>query len=121
MGGAASAVGGTVAQVADGTQGAARTLLTEVQFQVLRLEEGFQTLAKQNPLALAAAGVAVGSLIGLAAPETQIEHRVLGGARDAVLDQAGATAQDTLSKVGQVATEVGKTATQEATAEGLLK
>jgi hypothetical protein len=117
--GAASSVGDTVVHVADGTQGVARNLVTEVQFQALRLGEGFQTLAQQNPLALGAAGLALGSLIGLAAPETQVEHQLMGGARDAVLDQAGATAQDALSRVGHVAAEAGKTVKQEAASEGL--
>jgi len=118
--GAATMVGGTVGQVADGTQDAARNLFTELQFQALRIEEGFKTLAEQNPLALGAAGIALGSVIGLAIPETQVEHKFMGKARDAVLDQVGETAQDGLNKVGHVAAEVGKTAKQEAVAGGLV-
>jgi hypothetical protein len=37
----ASAVGGTVRQVAEGTQGMARDLITDVHYQPLRVGEGF--------------------------------------------------------------------------------
>ncbi len=118
--GAAQVVGGTVGHMAVGTQDAARNLVTEVQFQALRIEEGFRNLAQQNPLAFGAAGLALGSLVGLAILETQAEHKLMGGARDAVLEQAGESAHEALAKVGHVAVEASKTAKEEAAAEGLV-
>jgi hypothetical protein len=109
---AAGTVGETVGQVAGGTQGAARDMVTEVQFQALRIGEGLQMLSQKNPLALGAAGLAVGALIGLAVPESQAEHRLMGGLRDAALDQAGETAQQALNKVSHVTGEVGQVASQ---------
>jgi hypothetical protein len=108
--GVVSMVGDTAGQVASGTQGAARNMVTEAQFQVLRVSEGLQTVAQKNPLALGAAGIALGSLIGLAIPQSQAEHRLMGGVRDAAVDQAGETAQGALQKAGHVAEKVGDVA-----------
>ncbi len=119
VGSAASAVGETVGGAAAGTQDAARGLVAEVQYRASQVGDGFQTLAQQNPLALGAAGLALGSLIGLALPETPGERRLMGGARDVALDKAGAAAQDTLQKVGSVAQKAEGAAKDEAQAQGL--
>jgi ElaB/YqjD/DUF883 family membrane-anchored ribosome-binding protein len=43
---------------------------------------------RQNPLAVGVAAAAVGVAIGLTVPETDVENRVLGETRDAVVDRA---------------------------------
>jgi len=43
---------------------------------------------RQNPLAVGVAAAAVGVAIGLTVPETEVENRVLGETRDAVVDRA---------------------------------
>ena len=120
VGSAASAVGETVGGAAAGTQDAARGLVAEVQHQASQVGNGFQKLAQENPLAVGVAGVALGSLIGLLVPETQGERQLMGGARDTVMDKAAGTAQETMDKVGSIASEAGGTAKQEAQKEGLL-
>jgi len=120
LGSAASAVGETVGGAAAGTQDAARGLVAEVQHQASQVGHGFQKLAQENPLAVGVAGVALGSLIGLLVPETQGERQLMGGARDTMMDKAAGTAQETMDKVGTIATEAGGTAAQEARKEGLL-
>jgi len=120
VGSAASAVGETVGGAAAGTQDAARGLVAEVQHQASQVGNGFQKLAQENPLAVGVAGVALGSLIGLLVPETQGERQLLGGARDTLMDKATGTAQETMDKVGTIATEAGDTAKQEAQKKGLL-
>ncbi len=120
LGSAASAVGETVGGAAAGTQDAARGLVAEVQHQASQVGNGFQKLAQENPLAVGVAGVALGSLIGLLVPETQGERQLMGGARDTVMDKAAGTAQETMDKVGSIASEAGGTAKQEAQKEGLL-
>lgn len=62
VGSTAGAVNDAVGQAASGTQAAARDLAAEVWYQAHRASDGFQTLAQQNPLALGAAGSAVGAL-----------------------------------------------------------
>jgi len=120
IGSTAGAVGDAAGQVADGTQDAAHGLVAGTRHQAQRIGEGFQTLAQQNPLALGAAGLALGSLIAFAVPETPGERHLLGGARDTLMDKAAETTQETLDKVGTIATEAGSTAAQEARKEGLL-
>ncbi len=119
VGSAASSVGDTVGGAAAGTQDAARGLVAEVQHQASQVGNGFQKLAQENPLAVGVAGVALGSLIGLLVPETQGERQLMGAARDAALDKAGASAQDTLQKVGTVAQKAEGAAKDEASAQGL--
>ncbi len=120
VGSAAGAVGETVGGAAAGTQDAARGLVAEVQHQASQVGNGFQKLAQENPLAVGVAGVALGSLIGLLVPETPGERQLMGGARDTLMDKAAGTAQETMDKVGSIASEAGGTAKQEAQKEGLL-
>ena len=120
LGSAAGAVGETVGGAAAGTQDAARGLVAEVQHQASQVGNGFQKLAQENPLAVGVAGVALGSLIGLLVPETPGERQLMGGARDTLMDKAAGTAQETMDKVGSIASEAGGTAKQEAQKEGLL-
>jgi len=120
LGSAAGTVGSTVGGATAGMQDAARGLVAEVQHQASQVGNGFQKLAQENPLAVGVAGVALGSLIGLLVPETQGERQLMGGARDTVMDKAAGTAQETMDKVGSIASEAGGTAKQEARKEGLL-
>jgi len=120
LGSTAGAVGDTAGHMAEGTQDRAQGLVAGTRHQAQRLGSGFQTLAQQNPLALGAAGLALGSLIAFAVPETPGERQLLGGVRDTVMDKAAETTQETLDKVGTIASEAGSTAAQEARKEGLL-
>ncbi len=115
VGSTVGAVGGAVGHAADETQLAARDLAAEVWYQTQRVGDGFQTLAQRNPLALGAASIAVGALIGLAVPTTPQESQVMGAARDTLLDKAMGATQDTVEKVADVAQKV------ESAAEGVIK
>lgn len=64
----------------------------------------FQNLVQDNPLAVGAAAVAVGAVVGLALPATRIEHEYLGEASEKLVDKAQQVARDAMDKV--------KTATQ---------
>ena len=86
-----------------GTQQAASGLVQGTQDQAQRAQNQFQRVLHENPLAVGAAGLALGAAIGLAIPETQRENWLLGEARDSVMDKAVGTAQDTVQKVGTIA------------------
>ncbi len=86
-----------------GTQQAASGLVQGTQGQAQRAQNQFQRVLHENPLAVGAAGLALGAAIGLAIPETQRENWLLGEARDSVMDKAVGTAQDTVQKVGTIA------------------
>ena len=115
------AVGATVSQVQDtagqvagqaqqaasglvqGTQQAASGLVQGTKQQAHRAQSQFQRVLHENPLAVGAAGLALGAVVGLAIPETRRESQVMGGARDHLVDTAIGTAQDTMQKVGVIA------------------
>jgi ElaB/YqjD/DUF883 family membrane-anchored ribosome-binding protein len=70
----------------------------------LRAGRGFQRMARENPLAMGAAAVAVGAAVGLALPTTRIEHEYMGEASEKLVDKAQQVAREAMDKV--------KTATQ---------
>lgn len=71
------------------------------------LSSGFGQLLREQPLALVAAGLAVGAAVAALLPATDLEERTLGGARDAISDMAG--------KVGENLVEAAKDASQQLT------
>jgi len=68
---------------------------------------------KDNPLAIGAIAVAVGTAVGMALPATRAERKVLGQARDQVIDKAEMAATDALSQVEDQAREVEDKARQQ--------
>ena len=73
-----------------------------------------QRLLQESPLAVGGVALALGAAVGLALPETQQEHQIMGQTRDRLMEQAKATAKETQEKVQHVAEEAQKAATEEA-------
>lgn len=109
----------TAGNLASGTRETAGTIAEQAQYQALRLEDTFQRVLRENPLAVGAATLALGTAVGLALPRTERENRLLGEARDTLVDKAQALAQETLEKVGHVAEEAQGAVQQEAQKQGL--
>jgi ElaB/YqjD/DUF883 family membrane-anchored ribosome-binding protein len=86
----------------------------QVQYGAQRAKSRFDQTLYENPLAVSAAAIAVGLAVGLSLPETPIEDRLMGEARDNVMEKAQSAAQDTMQKVGQVAQQVQQSATDTA-------
>jgi len=105
VGNAASALGTTASNLASGTAETAGNIAEGAQYQAMRLEDSFQRVMRENPLAVGAVSLAVGAAIGLALPQTQRENQLLGEARDTLVERAQGLAQETLGKVQNVATE----------------
>jgi hypothetical protein len=105
VGNAANALGTTASNLASGTAETAGNIVEGAQYQAMRLEDGFQRVLRENPLAVGAATLALGAAIGLALPQTQRENQLLGDARDTLVERAQDLAQETLGKVQNVATE----------------
>ncbi len=80
----------------------------------------FKSTLQENPMVLGAAAIAVGALVGLSLPSTQVETEYMGEARDRLVDQAKSLAQETADKVKHVAEEAGHTAQETAKKEGLV-
>jgi ElaB/YqjD/DUF883 family membrane-anchored ribosome-binding protein len=81
-------------------------------------------LGEENPLAAGAVALALGFAAGMLVPETSREHRMMGPARDRMVNRAQEAASDTMEKVGRVAEktaeEARETAEREAEKEGLV-
>jgi len=96
----------TAGNVVNQAQETAGYLADQAQYQAQRFEDRFQQALYQNPLAVGAVAVALGTAVGFVLPQTQRENELLGETRDQLIDRAQTVAQDTLEKVQQVAGEV---------------
>lgn len=114
----AQEMAGNLAGQAQETMG---NLAGGAQYQAQRLEDRFQRVMRENPLAVGAAAFALGAAIGLAVPETDREDQLMGEARDTVVEKAQAVAQDTMQKVQGVAEQAGQAAQQAARDQGLTQ
>ncbi len=76
-----------------------------------------ETMIESNPLAVGAAALALGLLVGFSLPATEVEDRYMGKTRDDLMDRAGDVAEDTMHKVERVAEEVQRSATETAKRE----
>jgi len=74
----------------------------------------FQRLLHRNPLAVGAIAAAVGVGVGLALPETERENRLMGEARDNLVERAQGAAQGAAEKARQVAGDAAKEVAGEA-------
>jgi len=98
-------VGETAGNIASGTRETAGNIAEQAQFQALRLEDNFQRVLRENPMAVGAVTLALGAAVGLALPQTTRENQLLGEARDTLVERAQDLAQETIGKVQTVATE----------------
>ncbi len=89
---------------------------------------GFSSALRENPLAVGAAALAVGAVVGLCLPVSERENELFGEARDTLLENARAFASevvdDTLQSVQsvgeRVTNEAGRALTDEARKQGII-
>jgi len=93
------------------------TALTQDQAQ--RAAAGFQQMLYENPLAVGAMAMTLGAAVGMAVPATRPEQRIMGEARDRLMEKAQQTTQEVAQKVQNVAHEALDTAKEEARSQGL--
>ncbi len=110
-------VGETAGNIASGTMETAGNIAGQAQYQATRLEDGFQRVLRESPLAVGAVTLALGTAVGLALPQTTRENQLMGEARDSLLERAQDFAQETVEKVQGVAAEVTETVTETAKTE----
>jgi ribosome recycling factor len=117
----AEAVTSTLSQAAGTVASDVQSTVAGASTQVKQMPSRLRHMVEANPVPLGLVGIALGSAVALAVPETRRENQLLGEARDTVVERAQSTAQDTLQKVQQVAGEVGETVEKEAKYAGLTK
>jgi hypothetical protein len=124
VGDVASQAQETVSGMASQAQESAGYIAHQAQYQAQRLEDRFERTLYENPLAVGAVAVALGTAVGFALPQTQRENELLGEARDNLVDRAQSLAHDTMEKVqrvaGDVVDEVQTTAQERAREQGLM-
>lgn len=108
----ASSVSDTASNVVDQAQETVSYLTDQAQYQAQRVEDRFQQALTNNPLAVGAITLALGTAVGLALPQTQRENQLMGEARDTLVDRAQDVASETFEKVQRVASEVTDDAKQ---------
>lgn len=78
--------------------------------------EKYDEYLEENPLALGAIALAVGAAVGFALPSTKYEGKLMGEARENLVQRAQDAAGSLVDKAKQVANEAGQTIKQEAQA-----
>nr|UXE45865.1 hypothetical protein Hi04_10k_c5380_00017 [uncultured bacterium] len=125
VGQASDKISGAVGQVREaGTQFAARTkervsgmydqaqqtaerVKTGAQEQAQMAQDRFNRAMDENPLAVGAIALAVGTAIGLAIPQTRKENEWMGEARDNLFDTAQSAVQNATSQMREAARNPG--------------
>jgi hypothetical protein len=115
----------TVDQVVNQAQETAGSLRHQTHYQAQRFEDRFGHTLYETPLAVGAIAFALGTAVGLAAPQTRQENAFMGEARDNLVEKAQEVAQDTVEKLqhvaGQVVDEAQSTAKEAAKEQGLVQ
>lgn len=75
-----------------------------------RAQLKFNDVLRDNPLMLGAAAALIGAAIGMSIPESEAENRLMGDARDAVVDRAQNMASEAANKVSDAAGSVQQAA-----------
>lgn len=101
------------ADVKERTKASASEKLDSVKGKANRLS----STAQENPLGVAAGGVALGLLAGLVVPSSKVEEEKLGPAGEELRQQAAKTSQEALERGKQVAQQAAQTATETAKEE----
>jgi ElaB/YqjD/DUF883 family membrane-anchored ribosome-binding protein len=121
MGRVAGQVGETASTLATQAQETAGNLAHQAQYRARRVEDQIGRTMQDNPLAIGAVALALGTAVGLAVPQTQRENELFGQARDTLVERAQGMAQETIEKVQDVAAEAGHTVQREAKSAGLAQ
>jgi len=92
-----------VSGVVDQAQQTAERVKTSAQNQAQQAQDRFDRAMDENPLAVGAIALAVGTAIGLAIPQTRKENEWMGETRDNLVDTAQAAVQNAAGQVREAA------------------
>jgi ElaB/YqjD/DUF883 family membrane-anchored ribosome-binding protein len=94
------------------TRRAARETGAQIGNASRRAKTELEYWMERNPLAVGGAALALGLAVGLALPETRQEQRLMGTARDRLVDRAQDLAGQAVDKAQQVASDVANKASE---------
>lgn len=75
----------------------------QIRNQAGEAADWMQQTLHERPMVLGAVAFAIGTAVGMTLPNTPVENRVMGEARDSLLEKVQETAQQTIEKVQDVA------------------
>jgi len=116
---AAGQVQETVGQVAGRVQETVSDVGSRARMQMQNATTCYQRTLEENPLMLGAMALCLGAAVGLMLPGTYREDRLMGPARDQLVERAQETAEDLAARAQMVAEEAMDTAKEEARNQGL--
>ena len=100
---------------------AARNQAERVRYQAERVRTGYDSIVRDQPLALGAIGLAIGACLAAAAPRTRPEDELMGEASDRLTEQAKQIGKQQLEKAQQVAAKAKDAAAGDAQPVGRPK
>jgi ElaB/YqjD/DUF883 family membrane-anchored ribosome-binding protein len=103
--GSGSQYGGTAQSAYEGASEAMSDVRDTARQTVRRTQNQLERMLHENPLLVGAAAVLAGAAIGASLPETERENRLMGEARDTVVDRAQEAARDAANTVKEVASD----------------
>lgn len=89
-------------QAAHTVQEGATAIASTAQQSARRVEQAFQRQLRERPLAVGAAALAIGTMVGCSLPHTETEDSLMGEARDNVLFQAGDAVHEAAAAVSNL-------------------
>ncbi len=75
------------------------------------IQDGVNRVVRQQPLAVAAAGLAAGAAVAAVFPSTRLENRAFGGAHEALAQAASKTGENLVDAAGEAGERLRATAT----------
>jgi hypothetical protein len=96
----------TVTGAVDQAQQKAGYVVDQAQYQARRVEQRLGAAIQDNPLAVGAVALALGTALGVAMPQTRKENEWMGEARDTFVEKAQSVASEAMEKVQEVAQQV---------------
>lgn len=117
--GKASDLSDKASELTDQAKEKAAQLTGKAKQQTRRAKSGFLQMLEENPLAVGAAILTVGAIVGFSIPSTDKEDELLGEKRDQFLDTVKETGQEVLEKGKHIAEHALDTVKHEAEAQGL--
>jgi hypothetical protein len=90
-----------VQQAAQVVTDSAQSLAGTAQYGARRVERTVQRALHDRPLAVGAAALAIGTMVGVSLPGTSAENELMGEARDTVLERAGTAVHEAAAKMSE--------------------
>lgn len=106
---AAHTVGDTAVEIAHGARERAAYMARGARMQARRVGRRSSDIFRDNPLAVGAAMIALGTVVGMALPRTELEDQWMGNARDQVFGRAQEAVHEVVGRAEEAVSQaVGK-------------